>query len=311
MKKRGLEFGFNWLFAILVGAVILFLAIFIATKFVDTNRKVSDTFVSAELSNLLNPIETNLEDSKYVKIRFVQETRVFNDCFENGNFGRQEISTASKIGVGDEWGTQSNPKSSFNKYVFSENFEEGKEMNVIVKPFEMPFKVGDAIFMYSKDYCFINPPRDIEEEIEDLSAGGNIGINISSRVSSCPDESVKVCFDLIGCDINVNSNAKIISKQGSDLHYTDSLIYGAIFSEPEIYECQIKRLMKRASELSYVYAEKAKFLEDSGCSNSLEQDLRSFASAVLIESSNELQRIEGNSDILKDKNDKITKCGVF
>ena len=321
MNKKGIEFGFSWIFAIIAGAVILFSAIYITTKLIGTERRVSDTLVAAELDNLLHPIETNLEDSKYVTIRFVDETRVFNDCSTIGVFGKQQISTASKLGIGDEWGVQSVRKTSFNKYVFSREVEEGKEMHAIVKPFEMPFKIADLSILYGEEYCFVNPPSSIEDEIGDLSGNGaqNVGVNISSSLSDCPQNVETVCFNIIGCDINVNtlgSNTNIqgsVSKSGETVYYYgDSLLLAAIFSEPEIYECQISRLMKRAGELGAVYSRKAVYLEGSGCSNNLVQDLQGFVIASAINDSSEfVQRVVPLADDLEERNGNIAKCKVF
>jgi hypothetical protein len=313
MDKRGFEFGFTWIFAIIVGSVILFLAIFTVSRFVDTERTVSDTLIAAELNNVLHPIETNLEDSKYARIEFLDETRVFNECQTFGNFGKQEISTSSKLGIGNDWGRQSIRKSSFNKYIFSRAFEQGREINVIVKPFEIPFKVGDLTVMYSGNYCFVNPLSDIQEEIEDLGSAGDIGIEVVSNPNECLQGKTLVCFNQIGCDINVNTASKLVTHVGrEDIFYEGDLIYGAILSDPEIYECQLKRLMKRASELSIIYAKKSNLLIGEGCFNSLQGDLISFASITQIQNSQEFKDnvVQAAKD-LGEKNELITKCKVF
>lgn len=312
MNKKGIEFGFSWIFAIIVGSVILFLALFAVTKFVGTERRVSDTFVAAELNNLLHPIETNLEDSKYVKIGFLDETRVFNECVESGNFGKQQISTSSKLGFGNEWGDRSVRKSSFNKYIFSRETEEGKDLHVIVKPFKLPYKIGDLTFMYSGDYCFVNPVTEIEDEIDDLSAGGEIGIEIVTNPTDCKQGDTIVCFNQIGCDINVNTGSQIVSHENEDVFYEGNLLLGAILSDIGIYECQLKRLMKRNSELARLYSSKALFLEGQGCSNNLGTELITFANSVAsFSNSNDLTNVFRDSEDLRRKNDAISRCKVF
>ena len=321
MRNKGIEFGFSWIFAIIAGAVILFSAIYITTKLIGTDRRVSDTLVAAELDNLLHPIETNLEDSKYATINFVDETRVYNECATIGVFGRQQISTASKLGIGDEWSVQSVRKSSFNKYVFSREIEEGEKMHAIVKPFEMPFKIGDLTMLYGGKYCFVNPLSDVEDEINDLSGGGaqDIGVNITSNLGDCPQESETVCFNIIGCDINVNTLGSSTNVQGSVsksgetvYYYGGSLLLAAIFSEPEIYECQISRLMKRAGELGTVYSRKAAYLDGSGCSNNLIQDLQAYVLASDVNSSSEfVQQVVLLANDLEERNGNIARCKVF
>ncbi len=311
-NKRGMEFSFAWIFAIIVGAVILFGAIYATTKLAGTERVVSGTLVSAELNNLLNPIETNLEDSKYVQVEFAEETRVYNDCDVRGTFGKQGISTSAKIGE-DKWGEQSAKKSNFNKYLFSDETEDGQKLNVIIKPLEMPYKIGDLIFAYSESYCFVNSPSDIEEEIMDLSADGenDIDIELKENLNECPADSIAVCFNQIGCDINVNLQNDVAVKNGEELYYDGNLIYGAIFADKEIYECQIKRLAKRSSELAYVYAEKSEKLRSEGCSVSLDSDLRSFAGIIVNDSREFAARFVPAAEDIGRKNELISKCKIF
>lgn len=316
MNKKGIEFSFSWIFAIIAGAVILISALYITTKLVGTERKIGDTFIASELNTILNPIETNLEDSKYTTIKFLDETRVFNECSNAGTFGKQQISTASKLGIGNEWGEQSIRKSSFNKYVFSRGTEEtqNKKLRVIVRSFFIPFKVGDLTMIYGKEYCFVNPPSDIEELVQDLSANGvqDIGINITSNIPSCLADSTKVCFDIIGCEINVNTQSKIVSKYGKDLHYSgESLMLSAIFADPLIYECQLKRLMGRTGELGVLYSKKANYLEGSGCSNDLQNDLNEYVLATVINNSGNLERVVFMSDDLEEKNGQLANCRIF
>ncbi len=315
MNNRGMEFGFNWIFAIIAGAVILFSAIYITTKLIGTEHKFSDTIVAAELDNLLHPIETNLEDSKYARINFVDETRVYNDCSTIGAFGKQQISTASKLGIGDKWGVQSVRKTSYNKYVFSRAIEEGKKMHAIVKPFEMPFKIGDLTMIYGKDYCFVNPPSDIEDEINDLSGNGaqNIGVNISSNLNDCPRESERVCFgNQLGCEISVNVLAKIVSKNELDVYYEgDGLMLAAIFSDSLVYECQLARLMKRAGELGHIYRLKSNYLDGLGCSNNLGVDLQEYVLSTNVNRSRDLQQVVQLADALGGRNEDIARCKVF
>ena len=98
MNKKGIEFTFSWIFAIIAGATILVSAIYLTTRFIDSGRTEGDTFIAGELANLLNPVETNLEDVKYSVIDFSQDAKIYNDCSAEGVFGVQKISTSSKSG---------------------------------------------------------------------------------------------------------------------------------------------------------------------------------------------------------------------
>lgn len=308
MNKRGFEFSFTWLFAIFVGAVIIFVAIFATTSLVKTSRTEADTKVASQLGTLLNPVETNLEESKYARISFPDETRVYNECDLRGNFGRQIISTSVRSGIGSEFQEPTVKNSFFNKYLFSKSVEEGKELHVFVKPFEMPYKVADLVFASSGEYCFVNPPTYVEDEVSDLGLGY---IHLSGTEAECPSGSDIVCFGKTGCDIDVNLGASVVLKDGKELYYTDSLIYGAIFAEPDIYECQVKRLMRRTGELAHLYASKTEFLSARGCSSTLSGDLREFASLNQIENSEELLSVVSPaSENIRRKNENLI-CRLF
>ena len=111
-------------------------------------------------------------------------------------------------------------------------------------------------------------PKEIEEEIRNLSKENLLTEN-------CNAESVNVCFSSSSnCDIIVNYNSEYVEKNNERMYfYTDALMYAAIFSEKEIYECQLKRIMQRAQELSLLYKDKADFISREQCNSNLNSDL--------------------------------------
>ena len=78
MKKKGFEFSFAWLFAIIVGAVIIFLAIFASTRFIRTGRYQMDTITAEQLSIIFEPLETGLASGKSNIAELKAETRIYN-----------------------------------------------------------------------------------------------------------------------------------------------------------------------------------------------------------------------------------------
>ena len=269
MNKKGfLQISFAWLFAIIVGAFILFLAIFASTSIIQTEQTSTDAQTAKEIGILLNPLETGFETGKTNSIIIPSETRIFNRCNNDGFFGRQIIKVSQK--TFGEW-TDTNVDVGFsNKYIFSENFVEGKKFFLFSKPFEFPFKVTDLIYLTSaeKKYCFLNPPEQIEDEISSLNQENLL-------LTNCDVNSVRVCFNSnSNCDITVNYGSRYVDKNNERMFfYTDSLMYSAIFSEKEIYECQLKRVMQRAEQLSLLYVDKAEFISREECNTNLNQEL--------------------------------------
>lgn len=309
MNKRGFEFGFGWLFAIIVGAAVIFLAIYASTKFVVTERQTIDTKAAKELGILLTPIETTLEEGIANKIVFPVETRVFTECETTGNFGVNKISTASKSGIGNAWEKPGGNISLYNKYIFAKKMNQGKEYSVMSLPFEFPFKVSDIIIMWTGDYCFVSPPADVEEFITNLNVKS---INVTNSLLACKPASIKVCFDRTDkCDVFVNSQGKKVTKNDTNMFFEGNLMYGAIFADPTVYECQVKRVMKRTSSLAAIYLEKTKYLTPMGCSSNLDSDLSTFANnAGNFVKTNQLYELARMAEGIKEKNNGLV-CKLF
>ncbi|MEM4271608.1 MAG: hypothetical protein QXD13_00750 [Candidatus Pacearchaeota archaeon] len=307
-NKKGFEFSFGWMFAIIVGAAILFLAIYGATKLISTERQVSEAETAKEMGIILTPVETGLETAKAsAPIVFPIETRIYNNCSLKGNFGEQLISTASSTKIGKQW-EQGIPVGFSDKYIFSPSVLQGRNFYVFSKPFEMPFKIADLLYLWTDKYCFVNAPADIKSEIMGLDLKN---VNATDDITGCEKQAVRVCF--AGgekCNMTVDVFQNYVSKKGKILHYgnNNALLYGAIFSDAEIYECQVQRLMKRASEIAMVYAGKSDIIatKSMGCSSNLQQDLASYASeSAKIKKSDEISRILFYAESLERKNNEL------
>jgi len=305
MNKRGLQISFAWLFAIIVGAFILFLAIYITTKFIGTEQTTLDAKTGKEIGILLNPLETSFETAKITFFSMPVETRINNKCDDFGDFGEQVIQVSQKNF--NKW-TETNIDVSFpNKYIFSEKEIEGKKFYVFSKPFEFPFKVADLIYMFSSidNYCFINPPEDVEDEISDLQQE-----NFLLKEDEGCDESIKICFGSGDCEINVNYNLGYVEKGDNIMYFSDDgLMYAAIFSDPDVYECQLRRLMKRTTNLAMIYNNKVNFVSRIGCYSEL--NLVGLINSVEnLESSSGLGSVIYIVEDIKNKND-LSNCRLW
>lgn len=315
INKKAFEFSFSWLFAIIVGAAVIFLAVYAINQFIGSEKTKQDAELGKELGILLTPIETGLETGKITKITMPLETRISNDCSSSGTFGSQKISTSTKS-LTKKYDSSAIASSFQNKYIFSEETIEGKDYLAFSKPLLMPFKIANLIYLWpsSEEFCFVNPPKEVEEEFSNLQ----INVAIALSTASCSKSSKKVCFTSSGCDIDVSldSSGKIkgsLKKKSSDRVYFESsaLLYSAIFSDSKIYECQLKRLMKRASELSWVYYGKSLFVSQKGCSSNLELELAEYANKTFsLNSSLQLREISSDSETIRRKNNDLS-CRLF
>ena len=302
MKKRGyLQISFGWLFAIIVGAVILFLAIFLSTKLIGTEQITLDAQTGKEIGILLNPLETSFESTKTTSFTVPVDTRICNKCETKGNFGVQKIQISQKSF--NKWTETDIDVSFYNKYIFSENITEGKTFYVFSKPFKFPFKVADLIYITpsTKKYCFVRAPSNIEEEI----------LNSNQKnlfVEECPEGSVNVCFNVGNCEINVYSN--YVEKNGDTFSFEgDALMYAAIFSDKKVYDCQIERLLQRAGQLALIYKDKSLFISQRGCNTDLNTDLLSLNNAV--KKSDTFAHISSIAELIGQKNEANIKCRLW
>ena len=298
-KKGYLQISFGWLLAIIVGIIIISLAIFFVTKMVKIEGILQSAKTSKEVGILLNPLETSFESAVTSSVVFPEETTIYNTCEEKYNlFGTQGIEIMQK---NFNKRTKTNLEVTFqNKYIFSERYSEGKKFYIFSKPFEFPFKVANLMYITSAstNYCFIDAPEDIEDEISDLKQP-NLKLE-----EECSEEDIKVCFGFNTCDIEVNYDSKKVKKNNQVMYFeTDALMYAAIFSEKALYECQLKRLMQRIEQLSLIYMNKANSLTTKGCDPVLNPYLSSLISSTSrLSDSNELYMMNNLIDEINEKN---------
>ncbi len=294
-NKKGFEISFAIIFAIIAGIFILFLAIYLSSKIINIGQTEINAKTAKEIGILLNPLETGFETGKIASLSLPKETRIYNGCDNTGVFGKQKIEISQKNFK--EWVSTDVNVVIKNKYIFSENYVEGKDFYLFSKPFKFPFKVSDVIYLTSKDknYCFFDTPEKIKTELKTLEQKNIfLGTNCPNEIPS--NKNIIVCFSGGNCNVNVEyENGKgVVKKDGSMMYFeTDSLMYAGIFSDPDLYECQLKRLMQRTEQLSLLYKDKEDFVSRVGCSSNLNSEL-----TILGRLSNDLKS-NGNSNDLR------------
>lgn len=320
MNKKAFEFSFGWMFAIIVGAAIIAMAIYATTNFIGTQRNVEDSSKSLELSGVFRQLETGLEEQGKAEIKTNVKTRISNDCTLKGDtasanaFGTQIIKTSVSSSLGkEEWSDGGIPFKSQSIYLFSNKTIEGKEFTTLTERFEFPYKVADMVMIWpsTTKFCFVNSPESVKKDMDSM----NIGINFSSSTARCPTGSVKVCFAQTGCNVDVSQSGNTLTKNGKTVYYDEvgsALFYGAIFSDPEVYECQVQRLAKKAKVLGEIYSEKSSFGAALGCSaESLQLSLDMLSSQLEnVKSSRDIVQIFETAKELGRANDALV-CPIF
>lgn len=316
--KKGFDMPFSWIFAIIVGAVILFLAIYTTTKFIDVAKYEQYTEAAKSITILLDPLETGIASAVGDMIGFRKETRIHYNCYTptiDNTFGKQTIAFSEKSGIGKEWAEAGGEISVRNKFIFSDKVEQGEELYLFSKPFYAGYKVSDIIMISTEDYCFVSAPNAILEELEQLNLKN---INMSDSVSDCSQQSEKVCFNFAntGCDSVVySSDAEFdigyVEKQGQRVEYFDSLLYAAVFSAPEIYECNIQRIAAKSAELAEVYNTKIDIVTIKDCNSNLGPYLNVISTAA--KAANSSLEFAALYDIIQEMDDlnKDAVCPLY
>jgi hypothetical protein len=289
-SKKGFEMSFGVIFSIIAGAIILFLAIYATTRLFTVSKTFSDTEAAAELSAYLNPIVNGIASDRATQIEFSRDTRTYYDCYESSPkspyFGSQTIAFSESSGIIRKWSPPGYNISKYNKYIFADAMEEGKTLFIYAKPFSVGFRVDDLVMLSAENYCLANPPENIKKSINDL---GIVNINATSSIELCPKKAVIVCFNTRGprCNISVYPDCNAgagefceseydigyVEKQGRHMSYYGSLMYAAIFSSPDMYECNIRRLMKKTVALAEVYKDKIDVVKTKNCETLIGNDL--------------------------------------
>jgi len=301
MKKA--QFNFSVLFAILVGAVILFLAIYGATKVGETQRYQTDTEIAKKLTILTDPLQAGFASGKVGKIEFQQTTKISNECYtkdEVGDFGENRISIQTSSGIGEKWQPSGAKISVNNKYIFSSD-KEGENFYIFSKGFEFPYKISDLTMLISERYCFVNPNEEIKE---DLSLMNVALFDIVNSTGLCEENSNIVCFDS-SCKGDIFVKEGFVEKEGEKLYFIGNLIYPAILSDKGIYDCNVERLFERGSKLADIYSGNLDLMSLSDCSSDVsKQELETFGNLLENSNLNDLDLLREYSEDLEDKNNE-------
>lgn len=275
MKKGFLDISFSWIFAILIGGMILFGAIYGVTKFGHVQNTFSTALSATSITNLFDSLTTSSESLYVVYLSLPIKSRIRNSCDSIPPFGSQSLSVQQK--VKNSWQLAGLKVYSNNEYVFSEPGFGTKGYFAMTKPFNYPFKIANLIYLIpqNENYCFVGAPLKIKKELQFS--------NVSSfKFGNCKGdkEITTVCFDNEpNCNVTVDYNSKEVTKNGDTLYFsTDSLMYGAIFADKKNYECETKRLMERANELATIYKTKGVIIQPLGCSMNALSDLETYQS---------------------------------
>ena len=297
--KKG-EFNFVLLFAIVAGTIILLLAIYGAMKTGGTLTKQTEAELAKSLEIITDPLQAGFAEIATSKIIFKKETRLTVSCDDFGGFGDNVVSLQTKSSMGEDWTADPFRYTINNKYLFSDT-TSGKTFYVFSEKFATGFKVADLLFITPRNFCFVLPPEDIEEEMAGIRAP-NIGLRTNGN-DTCKEDAETVCFNRGGCDITITPRCNqeqckseydfgvVTNADGTQIPYSGGLMFGAIFTDKDSYECNVKRLLYRASRIADVFTQKIDFMAARGCDSLMKPDLIAFTALLQNATSANLEEI--------------------
>lgn len=276
--KKG-QINFVTLFAIIAGIFILVSIIYGATKISDTKSYESNTKIAKQMSVFLDPLQVGFATSSKGSIDFRQNVRIKNVCDNYTDTGMNKLSI-STLNSKKQFSNFSVPISIYDKYIFSDEIIEDSLIYTISRKFSYPYEVSDFIILIPSNtkYCFENAPDKI---VDSLSA-----FNLENMLfSNCNNDSnfIQVCADSSRCDIEVIGLCNDLScsskydfgyvrKNRDYFYYVNDLIYPAIFSGIENYNCNLERLIYKTSLVAELYSLKSLEMYKRGCVPNIDID---------------------------------------
>lgn len=286
LRKKGvIEVQFNWLFILIIGAVILMVFSGIIMKQKDSSENSRNVLVLNSLAAILSGSEAS---SGTVNVVRIPDSKIEFSC------NRYSISGLSK---------QMDVMNSFSPKNFN-----GNQMIILSLDFSLPYRVTNAIYLTSPNYryaligssetsrkvgkLFPNETLfSLSENLDDIDYLGEEKVRlvffdnhiddgtdvplIYSRLSNDKVTALNVIgtSDTGKLEFFMKSGEKFVKLEES-YYLTPESILGAIFSDDgEIYNCVMENIFKKLNIVSSIYLERTKLVmeeyqtEGHRCSN--------------------------------------------
>lgn len=344
-KKSAIEVQFNWLFVLVIGAIILI--VFFGFTF--KQRKISEDITQSSIVNALDAITKSAQSSVgEVSIVPVAKEEVGIEC--------------NRISLGGA------SKQYENLILFSPKKLETRRLITHTMSLNIPYRVSNLLFVTSPDVKYIiigdfngdpgktarfinqSIPKEINKEVyyvtKPVKADGTArdpADKLYSAIANQNDKKVRVV--IIGSTTPLNWNSiqarftslkehysELIIKSDGDLtfaQYENNALatksskfigesdVGAVYSDDiEQYNCNMNNLFKNIKKVSGIYKEKAaKLKSDSSTGTQCDTEYENFLTALNgiitnpdFKFPDDIARINNAITTLKASNDKLQKA---
>lgn len=247
MKKAQMQ-QFAWIFSIVVGAIVLFLAFFFVTQYgKQVEKPTKQAVLSAGIDILLEPFSAigSLAEVRAEPIEIPKDMHIEFDCNDDNDYS--EIKARGK-----KHKTFELTRKSYDKYIFANTIETKSKSKFLAfsLPIKIPFYVATATVIVNKDYCIKNLPQKYKESL--------------NEIYEPIKDSIKTKLEFENCEPNQEiygiNKGRVYGK-----YFINQLVVAAVFSENDLYNCNLNRILKRAIRIAKIYKSKAEKMSAKGC----------------------------------------------
>jgi len=271
MRKAQFQ-QFAWIFSVIVGALILFFTFFFLSQYAKQVEKPSRQITIASGINILvEPFSaiSNLAEIRAEILELPKNYVVEIGCEKNYNTIKAKNIKEKYFEISEK---------VYDKYIFSKTINTSKNNKFLVysMPIEIPFHVGNAIVIVTEDACLKDLPykkNELKEVIEELEIEKIPKINFTG----CDDKN------------KYNKGEGDYGNLGGKI-WIRNLVSAAVFSDKELYNCNLDRILDRAIKIADILKGKAEIASVYGC------DYGNIV-GILEEYKNKAEKLKGNQDL--------------
>ena len=307
-KKGSIDVQFNWIFVLVIGALIIFFFISVMKSSEKNSTKSTYISLSSDVKNLIYQTESDVDNSKTIK------SPGLTINFDCETFDIEKSSTSEDIKF---------------KTIFSPNKLKGREILTYTLKFEMPYPADYFILMTSNEvrYNFINNCgndnqckamfRVLERNLPQNTSFQEVDSSEKVEENNFYKERfIFINTDMENVELNDLGNADVTAinivgtlDYGNVTYYKRSgdgfvtrgddytnfylgkeMLAGAIISDQELYKCNRDKALFKLKTITYLYMNRTK--EFKKFYDPLNICFASYNSINLDSTLNELESIE-------------------
>ncbi|MEM2173444.1 MAG: acid shock protein [Candidatus Pacearchaeota archaeon] len=261
--------SFAWIFSLIIGAVILFFAFFFVTQYgKQVAKPTKEVSVESGINILLEPFSEvgSLVEAQGTALEFPADSYTEFGCNANNDYS--EIKWRNR-----KEKTFSIIKQVPDKYIFSKPLitTQKETFFAFSMPLKDPFFIATPVIIVDGKYCLTNLPYQYRTKLEEISKDIISKTKSAINFTNCPSDYYKIDIGCSACNYGFVDGKPWFS----------DLIYAAIFSDFDTYNCNLDRILARAKILASIYKTKAQLLRNKGCTiGNIEGALDSFITAI-------------------------------